>query len=309
MRDARETTHLCAVAPGFKAGFVSIVGKPNTGKSTLLNALVGTKLAAVTPKPQTTRTRIQGVLTRAAAQIVFLDTPGIHRPDSRLNVQMMTAVEEALTGIDLVLLVADVSKPRGEEDRLAVAVVKRSGTKAFLLLNKIDLIAKPRLLPLIDAYRKEHDFGEFIPVSALHGDNLDLLERKIIDYLPTGPQYFPADYLTDQPEHFLAAEIIREKVFLETRQEVPYATAVVVEKFEESDALLRLHVTIFVEREGQKGILIGAQGERLKRIGQRAREELEFLLERKVYLELFVKTQADWRTNPGLVCLIDWRSR
>ncbi len=308
MRDVRESTDVSTPTSSFRSGFVSIVGKPNTGKSTLLNALVGTKLAAVTPKPQTTRARIQGVLTRRGAQIIFLDTPGIHRPNSRLNMQMMAAVEEALSGVDLVLLVAEASKPRGEEDQLAVEVVKRSDVKAFLLLNKVDLIAKPRLLPLIDAYQKEHNFAEFIPVSALHGDNLDLLEQKIIEYLPTGPQYFPEDYLTDQPEYFLAAEIIREKIFLETRQEVPYATAVVVDKFEESDVRLRIYATIFVEREGQKGIVIGAQGERLKRIGQRAREELEFLLGRKVYLELFVKTQAEWRAHPGLARLIDWRS-
>lgn len=294
--------------PGFKSGFVTLLGKPNTGKSTLLNALVGTKLAAVSPKPQTTRTRILGVVTHPHAQVIFLDTPGVHRPVSALNQHMMKAVREALEGIDLILLVVDASKPRGQEDRLAVETVQRCRVKSFLVLNKIDLIQKARLLPLIDAYRQEHDFAAYIPLSALTRENLEVLEQAIISHLPEGPPYFPADYLTDQPERFLAAEIIREKVFNETRQEVPYATAVMIEKFEESDRLIRIHATIFVEREGQKGILIGAGGQQLKKIGHLAREELELLLGRKVYLELYVKQQPGWHERPGVAGLIDWRA-
>lgn len=294
--------------PGFRSGFVVLAGKPNTGKSTLLNALVGAKLAAVSPKPQTTRTRIQGVLTRPNAQIVFVDTPGIHHPASRLNQHMMAAVREALSGVDLVLLVADASQPRGIEDRLATATIKRSGLKSFLLLNKIDRIEKELLLPLIDAYRHEHDFAAYIPISALRRENLDLLEKAIIEHLPEGPAYYPEDYLTDQPERFLAAEIIREKIFSETRLEVPYGTAVVVERFEESDRLVRIQAILFVAREGHKAILIGARGQRLKKVGQRAREELECLLGRKVYLELHVKYQANWQDHPVLAGLIDWRA-
>lgn len=293
---------------GFKSGFVVLVGKPNTGKSTLLNALVGTKLAAVSPRPQTTRTRIQGVLTRPGAQIVFIDTPGIHEPKSRLNRQMMAAVWEALAVVDLVLLVADASKPREEEDRLAAEAVKQSGFPSFLVLNKIDLLAKERLLPLIDAYRQEHDFAEYVPVSALRGDNLDRLEQVICANLPEGPAYFDDDYMTDQPERFRAAEIVREKIFSQTGQEVPYATAVVVDKFEESETLVRIQATILVERQGQKGILVGSQGQQLKRIGRLAREEMEVLLGRKVYLELYVKHQPRWPEHPAVASLIDWRA-
>ncbi|MFQ5927241.1 MAG: GTPase Era [Terriglobia bacterium] len=294
--------------PGFKSGFIVLAGKPNTGKSTLLNALVGVKLAAVSVKPQTTRVRVQGVLTRENAQFVFIDTPGIHYPSSRLHHQMMAAVTEAISGVDLVLLVVDVSKPRGEEDRLAVEAVKCCGRKSFLVLNKIDLIAKERLLPLIDAYRQEHAFAEFIPISALRRENLDRLEQSLFEHLPQGPRYFPADYLTDQPERFWAGEIIREKIFSETRQEVPYATAVVIDKFEDSNRLVRIQATIFVDREGQKAILIGTRGHQLKKIGRLAREELEVLLGRKIYLELYVKHQPKWQDHSAVAGLIDWRA-
>lgn len=293
--------------PGFKSGFVVLAGKPNTGKSTLLNALVGTKLAAVSPRPQTTRTRIQGVLTRPAAQIVFVDTPGIHQPVSRLNKEMMAAVSEALAGVDLALLVVDASKLRGEEDRLAVEAIKRSGIQSIVALNKIDLIEKQKLLPLIDAYRQEHDFTDYVPISALRRENLDVLVCSLVAHVPEGPPLFPPDYVSDQPEKFLAAEIVREKILLETRQEVPYGTAVVVEQFEETGRLVRIAATIYVAREGQKGIVIGAGGQRLKKIGQLAREELECLLGRKVYLELYVKYLPNWQDRPAVAALIDWR--
>ena len=295
----------------FRSGFVTLLGRPNTGKSTLLNALLGTKVAIVTPRPQTTRTRLQGVLTREDAQIVFVDTPGTHRPSTRMNEQMMRAVREALEGVDLVLLLLDASRPTDEEDEMALELTRGSRAPAFLLLNKIDGIHKPELLPLIDTWREKHDFREIIPVSALTRENCALLERKIVETLPEGPAYFPADTLTDQPLRFLAAEIIREKIFHETRQEVPYATAVVIEKFEEpaegSRSLTRIAATILVEREGHKGILIGAGGQKLKAIGRAARKELEDLLESKVFLELFVKTREDWREQDGVERLIDWR--
>jgi GTP-binding protein Era len=310
----------------FRSGFVTLLGRPNTGKSTLLNLLLGAKVSIVSPRPQTTRTRLQGVLTRENAQIVFVDTPGTHKPISRMNQQMMRSVQEALDGVDLVLVVVDASRALNEEDELSVELARQSHRPSFLVLNKIDIIDKPALLPLIEHFRQEHNFQEYIPVSALTGENRPLLELSIIERLPEGPPYFPADTLTDQPTRFLAAEIVREKIFHQTRQEVPYSTAVVVEKFEEPEnweeaqetvapagerrkhkPLVRIQATILVEREGQKGIIIGAKGQRLKRIGEAARRELEFLLNARVYLELFVKTREDWRDQKGVEQLIDWR--
>ena len=306
----------------FRSGFVTLLGRPNTGKSTLLNRLLGAKVAIVAPRPQTTRTRLQGVLTREGAQIVFVDTPGTHKPSTRMNQQMMRAVRDALDSVDLVLLVLDAGRPANEEDEMALELAQRTGAPTFLLLNKIDEIHKPKLLPLIEAWRQKHDFREIIPVSALKGDNCALLERRIIETLPEGPAYFPEDTLTDQPLRFLAGEIIREKIFHETRQEVPYGTAVVVESFEEAQVaneaegtvgirnpkpLTRIRATILVERDGHKGILIGAGGQKLKAVGRAARVELEGLLGTKVFLELFVKTQEDWRQQEGVERLIDWR--
>lgn len=296
----------------FRSGYVALLGRPNTGKSTLLNALAGTKLAIVSPRPQTTRTRIQAVVNRENAQIVLVDTPGIHNPSTRMSQEMMKSVRDALEGIDLLLVLVDSSRPLNEEDTLALEAARKFSGPSFLLLNKVDLIDKPALLPLIDRLRREHDFQEIIPLSALKGINLDVLERKIIEILPEGPAYFPTDTLTDQPLRFMAAEIIREKIFFHMRQEVPYATAVLIDRYEEpaEDAprgLVRIHATILVEREGQKGILIGAQGQQLKRIGQAAREELEALLGHKVFLEIFVKVQSDWREHAGVERLIDWR--
>ncbi len=300
----------------FRSGFVTLLGRPNTGKSTLLNRLVGAKVAIVSPHPQTTRTRLQGVLTRDHAQVVFVDTPGIHRPRSRLNEQMMKSVREGLAGVDLVALMIDASRPTNDEDEMALELAGRFSGPSFLLLNKIDLIEKQALLPLMDRLRRQHAFREIIPLSALTGENCDLLEKKIIENLPEGPSYFPADTLTDQPVRFLAAEIVREQVFCQTRDEVPYSTAVVVEKFEEPEVaagssparpLTRIYAAILVDREGQKGILIGAGGQRLKKIGEAARKKLEDLLETRVYLELFVKTRADWRQQTDVEHLIDWR--
>lgn len=293
----------------FRSGFLAILGRPNAGKSTLLNALVGSKLAIVSDKPQSTRNRIQGILTRPDAQIIFIDTPGIHKPTSQLNRQMMRFVYESLEGIDLVALIVDTTKEFGKGDEFAIDVMRRAGRKAFLLLNKMDLIGKAALLPLIDTYRQHHEFAEYLPVSALTGENLDLLLGKIIENLPEGPMYFPPDQLTDQPERFIAAEIIREKVFHYTRQEVPYSTAVLIEKWEETTKLVRIHATIYSEREGQKGILIGMGGSMLKQIGTAARKEIETLLHTKIYLELFVKVKPEWRESPYVAQLVDWRGQ
>lgn len=293
----------------FRSGFVSIIGRPNAGKSTLLNALIGEKVAIVSAKPQTTRTRIQGILNvkRPAAQIVFIDTPGVHRPDSRLNRKMLQEIQEALESRDLILLIVDAAEKFGPGDAHVLELVKRSGGPVFLLLNKIDKLPKDRLLPLIDHYSKLHDFKEIIPISAIKKNGLDLLVERIVGVLPEGPRYFPEDQVTDQPERFIASEIIREKVLLKTSKELPYATAVLVERFEESERLTRIAATIYCERDGQKAILIGKGGQKLKEIGTAARIELERLLGRKVFLELFVKVKPGWRESASFMEELDWR--
>lgn len=296
-----------------RSGFVSIIGRPNAGKSTLLNRLVGQKVAIVTHKPQTTRHRIQGIVNlearkgRPAGQIVFIDTPGVHRPASSLNRKMMREVQEALENRDLVLLIVDATQPLGAGDRFTLDLVKKVGGPVFLLLNKIDVMEKGRLLPLIDRYSKLYSFQEIIPISAAKGDGLELLLDKVAQVLPEGPRYFPKDQVTDQPERFLVAELIRERVLIETKQELPYATAVQVEQFEESPRMTRIAAVIYCEREGQKAILIGRGGAMLKRIGSAARREIEGLLGGKVFLELFVKVSPGWRDSREFVEGLDWR--
>ena len=297
----------------FRSGFVSIVGRPNAGKSTLLNALVGEKIAIVTEKPQTTRTRIQGMVNvkaqkgRSAGQIVFIDTPGVHKPDSRLNRKMMQEIHAALESRDIVLLLVDASDRFGPADQFVIDLVQKSGGTAFLLLNKIDKLQKDKLLPVIEHYNKLHDFKEIIPISAIKQDGLDTLVDKIMRTLPEGPRYFPQDQITDLPERFIAAEIIREKILLKTGKELPYATAVVVERFEALPKLTRIAAAIFCERDGQKAILIGKGGQKLKELGTSARLELEALLGTKVFLELFVKVKKDWRESAAFVDELDWR--
>jgi GTPase len=295
------------------SGFVSIIGRPNAGKSTLLNALVGEKIAIVTEKPQTTRMNIQGILNvkaqrkRPAGQIVFIDTPGVHKPDSRLNRKMMQEIHAALESRDLVLLLIDATDRFGPADEQVLELVKRSGSPVFLLLNKVDRLHKERLLPVIERYSQLHAFQEVIPISALKGEGLEVLLDKVIRALPQSPPYFPEDQLTDQPERFLASEIIREKVLLQTGKEVPYATAVIVENFEDKARLLRIAAAIFCERDSQKAILIGKGGQKLKQMGTSARMELEKRFGKKVYLELFVKVKAGWRQSAAFVEELDWR--
>jgi GTP-binding protein Era len=291
----------------FKCGFVAIVGRPNAGKSTLVNKLVGQKVSIVSPKPQTTRNRIQGILNRDDAQIVLVDTPGIHKAENVLNRQMMDELQHACEGIDILSLIVDASVPFGAGDRFSLEWIKRFDGPSFLLLNKIDRIAKHHLLPLIDRYRQEFEFAEVFPISALTGEGCSDLVDNWMTRLPEAPPYFPPDQFTDQPERFLAAEIIREKAILTTREEVPHALAVLVDSFEEGKDLIRMRATLYVEREGQKGILIGKAGATAKKIGTEARKELEEILGTRVFLEIFVKVQPNWRQNAALVRQLDWR--
>jgi len=290
----------------FKSGFVAIVGRPNAGKSTLVNTLVGRKVAIVSPRPQTTRNRIQGILNRDDAQIVLIDTPGIHKPDSVLSRQMMDETEHALEGIDILSLIVDASGEFGAGDRFSVDWVGRFKGPVFLLLNKVDAVSKPQLLPLIDRYRKLFDFAEIYPVSALTGEGCQNLVNGWLARLPEGPPHFPQDQFTDQPERFLVAELIREKAIHATREEVPHAVAVLIDSFDESETLIKIRATIYVERDGQKGILIGKGGEMIKKIGTLARKEIESILGARVFLELFVKVQPNWRQNTALVRQLDW---
>jgi GTP-binding protein Era len=290
----------------FKSGFVAIVGRPNAGKSTLVNTLVGRKVAIVSPKPQTTRNRIQGILNRDDAQIVLIDTPGIHKAENVLSRQMMDELQHALEDIDVLSLIVDASVEFGPGDRFSIEWVRRFHGPVFLLLNKGDRISKPQLLPLIDRYRRLYEFAEIFPISALTGEGCLDLVNGWLARLPEAPPYFPPEQFTDQPERFLAAEIVREKAILATREEVPYAIAVLVDSFEEGADLIKIRATLYVEREGQKGILIGKGGETIKKIGTQARKELESILGAHIFLELFVKVQPNWRQSPALVRQLDW---
>ena len=299
----------------FRSGFVSIIGRPNAGKSTLLNALVGEKVAIVTHKPQTTRNRIQGVVNvkprkgRSAGQIIFIDTPGVHKPDSQLSKRMMQEVYDALEGRDLILLLVDATQRFGSGDEFVLEMIKKAGGTVFLLLNKVDVIQKDKLLPLIAEWSQRHDFAEIIPISARKKDGLETLIDKVVDALPQGPKYYAPDEYTDQPMRFIAAEIIREKVLIATGEEVPYATAVRVERYEEEAKLTRISAVIYCERDGQKAILIGKQGGTLKKIGTNARLELERVIGTKVFLELFVKVVPNWRGSKHFVEELDWRKQ
>jgi GTP-binding protein Era len=283
----------------YYSGFVSIIGRPNVGKSTLLNALVGEKISIVSEKPQTTRNRVTGILTLPEAQVIFLDTPGLHRPKGRLNEYMVKVAKEACAEVDIVLFMAEADKNPGEAEGEIIEFLKGLRTKVFLVINKIDLVQRDALLPLIDKYSSMYDFAEIIPVSSLKGKNLPDLRKTIIDYLPEGPQYYPEDEMTEQPERFIAAEIIREKIFRMTKDEVPYSTAVLVEEMKEHGDKIYTRADIYVEKDSHKGIIIGANGQMLKKIGQAARKDIERLLGSPIYLELWVKVKKDWREKPG----------
>lgn len=295
-----------------RSGFVCIIGRPNAGKSTLLNALVGEKLAIVTHKPQTTRTRIQGIINvpkkknRSAAQVILVDTPGVHRSETSLDKKMMQEIRDALHGCDLILLIVDATD-RVREDKFVFDLIKHADTPVFLLVNKIDKVEKGALLPIMEQYSKMFVFKEIIPISALKQDGLEEVLTTMIKALPEGPAYFPKDEITDQPARFLAAEIIRERVLFETEQEVPYAATVIIEQFEEKPRLTRIAAVIYVERDGQKAIVIGKGGQMLKKIGTAARLEIEKMLGTKVFLELFVKVRANWRESREFIEGLDWR--
>ena len=335
-------------APRVKSGFVAILGRPNVGKSTLLNTLTGEKVSIVTAKPQTTRNRIAGVVevaarkdkgqeARPAAQIVFVDTPGVHKPGSQLDRRMLQEVHEALESRDLVLVLVDATrkmklnenpshaakagtfkKPRtgsgaaaASEDEFLFSLVRKLDCPVFLVLTKIDLLRKDELLPLIESLTRQYNFAQAIPVSALKRDGLDLLVRKIVDVLPTGERYYPKDQYTDQPLRFMVAELIRESILIETGEEVPYASAVVIEEFEEAPpnpkAKARVSAAIYCEREGQKAILIGKGGSKLKAIGTGARRKIESLLGVPVFLGLHVIVEPGWRESRAFVDSLDWR--
>jgi len=290
------------------AGFVSIVGRPNAGKSTLLNSLVGEKVAITAYQAQTTRTTIQGVWTAPDAQVAFVDTPGIHKSDTLFNKRMMDTVRSALAGVDLILFVADANRQISQEDEHSVSALP-ADAKSILVLNKIDRIDDKRLLlPATERYTKLHPFTETVPVSARTGEGIEKLKQVVISHLPEGPALFPDDYITDQPLRFMAAEIVREQILRATREEVPHATAILVDSWEESPKLVKIAATIYVERPGQKTILIGQKGGMLKKIGSEARERLEERLERKVFLSLFVKVKPNWREDPSFLGTVDWRS-
>ena len=298
-----------SISKEHKSGFVSILGRPNAGKSTLLNTLVGQKVAIVADKPQTTRTAIQGVYTAPEAQIVFLDTPGIHKSDSPINKRMMAAVREALDERDAFLFLVDASEPFTEEDTHALSLLRVGGPPVVLAMNKIDLLPnREALLPLLTEYQKHYDFASYLPVSAAKGTGIALLMQELIGYMPEGPEYFPEDHVTDQPARFLAAELIREQVLRLTRQEVPHSTTVFIEKWEETPKLLRIYATVMVERDGQKAIVIGKQASVLKEIGTQSRLEMESLFGIKIFLDLHVKVEEGWREKPAYLNSIDWRT-
>jgi GTP-binding protein Era len=287
----------------FRSGYVALIGRPNAGKSTLLNRLVGQKIAAVSDKPQTTRFKIQGVITRPEGQIVLVDTPGVHQPGYALNRRMMAAVQDALLGVDLVCLIRDASVSTGNGDRFVLELVRHSGRPALLLLNKIDKLGdKSELLPLMDWYRHEYDWREIVPISALKNETTEELISYILRHLPAGEAIFGDDELTDQSLRVLAAEIVREKILEVTGDEIPYVTAVITERFEEvREDFSRIYCTIVVERPSQKKIIIGKGASRLKQIGIRARCEIEKLLDHRCHLELFVKVEEDWRNSEHLL--------
>jgi len=284
----------------FKSGFVSIIGRPNVGKSTLLNALLGEKIAIISDKPQTTRNRILGIVNQSGAQMVFMDTPGIHKPMHKMNEFMVKTALATYNEVDVILMLVEATEQPGGGDKFIIETLSAVKTPVFLLINKMDLVKKEALLPLMQEYSRLYDFAEIIPVSALHSDLGGLLEA-ILKRLPPGPQYFPDDQLTDQPERFIVSELIREKVFALTKEEIPYSTAVVIENMKEEPDITRIEAVIYVERDSQKGILIGKGGAMLKQIGTLARQDAEKLLGVKIFLQLWVKVKNGWREDERML--------
>jgi GTP-binding protein Era len=281
-----------------KSGFVALIGRPNSGKSTLLNRLLGEKISIVSDKPQTTRHKILGILTREEGQIIFVDTPGIHKPGFELNKRMMQAVYDSLEGADLLLLLVDAATSFGQGDQFVLDLIKRQKCPALLLLNKTDKIAKENLLPIISRYSQEHSFAEIVPLSALKGDNVDLLLKIVLTQLPEGPAYYPGEQYTDRPERFLAAEIVREKLLHHTQDELPYSSTVWVTQFEDKEEVAVIHCEIYVDKDSHKKMVIGSRGAKLKQIGCEARPEIEQMLGKRVYLELYVRVRPRWRDDP-----------
>jgi GTPase len=294
----------------FRCGYVTIIGRPNAGKSTLLNRLLGEKVAIVTDKPQTTRTIVQGAVTGADFQIVFFDTPGIYESSSRIHQRMMQSARAALEDRDLVIYVLDGTRPFHELDEKALRFLQEAKTPALLVVNKVDAVRdRKQVLELLQKYQSLHPFEEYLPISAASGEGVDELQKQIVKRLPEGPAVFPEDYLTDQPERFLAAEFVREQVLLATSEEVPHSVTVWVDEFVDKAKVTYINATILVEREGQKKIVIGKGGAMLKRIGTEARSSMERLLDRKVFLELFVKVRENWRDKQEYLNTLDWRTQ
>lgn len=295
---------------GKKSGFVAIVGRPNVGKSTLMNQMVGQKIAIMSDKAQTTRNRIQGILTTTTGQIIFIDTPGIHKPKSKLGNYMMQVAENALKEVDIVLFLVEATEKLGPGEEFILEHLQRINTPVFLIINKIDMVHPEALLPMIVQYKEKYKFAEIIPVSALKGNNVNPLIETVFNYLPEGPLYYPEDQYTDHPEKFIAAELIREKALHLLREEVPHSIAVVIEEYKERErGNVYVHATIYCERKSQKGILIGKQGSMLKEIGKRARMDMEHLFGTKVFLELWVKVKDDWRNEERLLKNFGYQDR
>lgn len=286
----------------FKSGFVAIVGRPNVGKSTLMNQVIGQKIAIMSDKPQTTRNKIHGVFTRDDKQIVFLDTPGVHKRQSKLGDFMNQTALNTLSEVEAVLFLVDAAEGLGGGDRFIIEHLKKVKTPVFLVINKIDQVVPEQLLPIIDQYRKLHEFAEIIPISAKLGNNVDTLMDQIGKYLPEGPQYYPDDQITDHPEQFVCAELIREKILNQTREEIPHSIAVTIEAMSvEPNGVVNISAVIFVERDSQKGIVIGKKGALLKEVGRQARMDIQNLLGSKIFLELWVKVKKDWRNQDSVL--------
>ncbi|HAU32958.1 MULTISPECIES: GTPase Era [Lysinibacillus] len=285
---------------GYKSGFISIIGRPNVGKSTFLNRVIGQKIAIMSDKPQTTRNKVQGVLTSTDSQMIFIDTPGIHKPKHKLGDFMLKVAKNTLREVDVILFMVNAEQKLGKGDEFILEMLAGNSTPVFLVINKIDQIHPDELLGIIESYKERYEFAEIIPISALQGNNVESLLDTLSKYLPDGPQYYPADQVTDHPERFIISELIREKVLHLTREEIPHSIAVVIDKIrrdEENNDKIHVSATIMVERDSQKGIVIGKRGALLKEVGTRARKDIEMLLGSKVYLELWVKVQKDWRNK------------